>query len=431
VKRSLAFRAAPERAFESLYRHHASGVYRYALALLGSPADAEEVTQTTFLNAYRAIDGGERPRSPDAWLHSIALNLCRQRFRQAARRPSEVPLEEDVAQIVPDEESPTLSDLTRALKHLPFNQRAALVMREFDGLPPSRIAEALGVSASAVETLLFRARRNLREQLEGGLTCQQAERAISLQLDGLLPRGQRGHLRAHLRECADCARLARGMRGQRSSLKALALLPLPSALAWAHQPGSAAVAGTSAAGGASGVGALVAKIAAGTLAVGAVAGAAHEGLTHAPWRSSHSGSHHARTQAPRVRSLHRATIGAAPSPSTRQRALHGAQANPDTRKARNHTRASAVATKAKPAPPGTVRGQRKPHKPPRRQTNPTSKVDSKSRPTSAAAPENLHRRGPTRKPTHTPPATSVRPTTKTPSIKPSQKSKKSLPIKSP
>jgi RNA polymerase sigma-70 factor (ECF subfamily) len=209
-----------------MYSRHAPGVYRYALALLGSPADAEEVTQTTFLNAYRAIDGGERPRSPDAWLHSIALNLCRQRFRQAARRPSEVPLQEDVAEIVPDEQSPTLSDVTRALKHLPFNQRTALVMREFEGLSPPRIAEALNVSASAVETLLFRARRNLREQLEGSLTCQEAERAISLQLDGLLPRGPRGHP-GHARS----AQLAEGTRAaappQRSRLDTPAWVRIP------------------------------------------------------------------------------------------------------------------------------------------------------------------------------------------------------------
>jgi RNA polymerase sigma factor (sigma-70 family) len=386
-----------------MYSRHAPGVYRYALALLGSPADAEEVTQTTFLNAYRAIDGGERPRSPDAWLHSIALNLCRQRFRQAARRPSEVPLQEDVAEIVPDEQSPTLSDVTRALKHLPFNQRTALVMREFEGLSPPRIAEALNVSASAVETLLFRARRNLREQLEGSLTCQEAERAISLQLDGLLPRGQRGHLRAHLRECAECARLARGMRGQRSSLKALALLPLPSALAWTRQPGFASLAGKGAAGGASGTAALTAKIVAGTIVVGAIAGAAHEGLTHAPWRSSHSSSHHAGTQSRPARPVHRVAISAAPSAFARRGTRAGDTPRTHLRRARGHSRASGIAT-AKPVAKGKVRGKAGPHKPPTRRGNLTPRVRSKVRHISAAAPKTLHKHVSTRKPTRAPPA---------------------------
>lgn len=409
----MAFRASPERAFESMYTRHAPGVYHYALALLGSPADAEEVTQTTFLNAYRAIDAGERPRSPDAWLHSIALNLCRQRFRQAARRPSEVPLQEDVAEIVPDEESPSLSDLTRALKHLPFNQRAALVMREFEGLSPPRIAEALDVSTSAVETLLFRARRNLREQLAGSLTCQEAERAISLQLDGLLPRAQRGHLRAHLRECPECARLARGLRGQRSSLKALALLPLPSALAWTHQPGLAPLAGTGVAGGTTGAAVLAAKIVAGTIAVGAIAGAAHEGFSHAPRRSSHSSSHLTGAQARPARPVRRIPISAPPSPSARRVARAGDKASTHLRPAGSHPRASDGGNQAKPAPKGNAHVKGGPLKPPARRGDVTSKARSNTRRRSAAAPKAVHTHVPTRKPARVPPARRKPPSVKT------------------
>jgi RNA polymerase sigma factor (sigma-70 family) len=261
-----------EGSFESIYRRHAPEIYRYVLALLASPADAEEVTQTAFLNAYRAIERGEHPRNPGAWLRSIALNLCRQRFRQAARRPAEVPLSEhEVAELIPEDESPTLEDLTRALGHLPFNQRAALVMREFEGRSPAQIADALDLSVSAVETLLFRARRSLREQLEGGLTCEQAERAISLQLDGLLRRNERGSLRAHLRECDECGRLARRLRGQRGAMKSLSLLPLPSWLAGASPAGTVAGAGAGAGVGVPIAGSLVAKVAAGALATAAVA----------------------------------------------------------------------------------------------------------------------------------------------------------------
>jgi RNA polymerase sigma factor (sigma-70 family) len=280
-------RASSEQSFELLYRRHAADVYRSTLAMLGCPADAEEVTQTTFLNAFRAIEKGERPRSAGAWLNAIALNLCRQRFRQAARRPSQVPLAEDIADVVPDDEAPTMDDLTRALKHLPFNQRAALVLREFEGLAPREIATRLEVSVSAVETLLFRARRSLREQLEGNLTCQDAERAISLQLDGLLARSERGALRAHLRECPECARLARGVRAQSSAMKSLALLPLPASLAWAsHQgPGAAVAAGYG--GGTAAVGSLAAKLVAGALATTALVGAGRQVLIHPPWRSGH------------------------------------------------------------------------------------------------------------------------------------------------
>ena len=279
-------RASPERSFDALYRHYAPHLYRYTLALLGSPADAEEVTQTAFLNAYRAIERGERPRNPSAWLHAIALNLCRQRFRQAARRPSEVPLEDDVADLVVDDHDPTLEDVTRALKHLPFNQRAALVMREFGGLTAPEIAQSLAVSTSAVEALLFRARRSLREQLEGSLTCDEAEHALSRQLDGLLGRAERGALRAHLRECDECARLARSMRGQRGALKSLAVVPLPAALASAPQIGAgaslagASLAGASLAGaGPPLFGAIAAKLAVGAAAAALLAGVGYQAIT--------------------------------------------------------------------------------------------------------------------------------------------------------
>ena len=82
-----------------------------------------------------------------------------------------------------------------------------------------------------METLLFRARRALREQLEGALTCGEAERALSLQLDGRLESSERGRLRAHLRECGECASLARRQRARRAALRSLGPLPLPASLA--------------------------------------------------------------------------------------------------------------------------------------------------------------------------------------------------------
>src|ERR671937_2489530 len=93
----LTRRQDPEHAFERLYRRYAGDVYRYALAVLREPADAEDVTQTTFMNAYRAFARGERPERTKNWLIAIAHNVCRQRFRQAKRRPREVELVDGVA----------------------------------------------------------------------------------------------------------------------------------------------------------------------------------------------------------------------------------------------------------------------------------------------------------------------------------------------
>src|SRR4026209_2758649 len=82
------------REVDDLYRRHGAEVYRYAYAVLGNRADAEDVTQTTFLNAYRSLEQGVRPRKPSNWLLTIASNAIKQRFRQDQARPRLVELEE-------------------------------------------------------------------------------------------------------------------------------------------------------------------------------------------------------------------------------------------------------------------------------------------------------------------------------------------------
>src|SRR5207244_13262206 len=115
----LAQRTRPDRGFERMYRRHVGDVYRYALAVMRNPADAEDVTQTTFLNAYRSYtEKGKRPEKPQNWLIAIAHNVCRQRFRQSARRPAEVSFEDDIADAMVDEDAPTGQDLRRALSRV-------------------------------------------------------------------------------------------------------------------------------------------------------------------------------------------------------------------------------------------------------------------------------------------------------------------------
>jgi len=94
----FAHRQTGDRAFERLYRAHVQDVYRYALMVLRNRADAEDVAQTTFLKAYRAIEKGDRPRHPRKWLITIAHNTCRTRMRDAKRRPQEVSFETQIAE---------------------------------------------------------------------------------------------------------------------------------------------------------------------------------------------------------------------------------------------------------------------------------------------------------------------------------------------
>src|SRR5215207_6016328 len=108
-------RVQAARALDVLYRAHAAEVYRYVYAVLGNAADAEDVTQTTFVNALRALERGEQPRKPANWLITIAHNLIRQRWRQQQTRPREVELDREIAFVEADEDGPSIDDLVRAL----------------------------------------------------------------------------------------------------------------------------------------------------------------------------------------------------------------------------------------------------------------------------------------------------------------------------
>ena len=166
---------AARRALDDLYRSHAAEVYRYAYAVLGNHADAEDVTQTTFVNALRALERGERPRKPSNWLITITHNIVRQRFRQQQSRPTEVELVREVAQEPEESNGPSMEELVRALQRIPQSQREALVLRELEGRSYDEIAQTLNLTKGALETLLFRARRSLADELENAATCDRAE----------------------------------------------------------------------------------------------------------------------------------------------------------------------------------------------------------------------------------------------------------------
>ena len=204
----------PDEALDQLYRAHSGSIYRYALALVGNHVDAEDLTQTTFLNAYRALTHGQRPQTPQAWLRQIATNAFRERLRHDSRRPREVPLHEDspfrfVEPVL------LLAELLAGFDALTPAQRTALVMRELEGRPTEAIAERLALSPTAVDTLISRARRAFSEQFHEALTCQEAETIIEKAATRDLANEERATLRAHLRTCRRCAALARSRRARK------------------------------------------------------------------------------------------------------------------------------------------------------------------------------------------------------------------------
>ena len=195
---------------ERLYRKHSGEVLRYALLVLRSRSDAEDVTQAVFMRALRAIERGEKVRAPRNWLIKIAHNECR---RLLSSRKATVELPEQLA--AEPEQHGQADELKRALEALPDSQRQALVLRELEGRSYAEIGATLSLSVSAVETLIFRARRSMREQLEGAMSCQEFAELLA-------DPSARSRIRAHARVCAACATLERQARGRKSALKRIA-----------------------------------------------------------------------------------------------------------------------------------------------------------------------------------------------------------------
>jgi RNA polymerase sigma-70 factor, ECF subfamily len=256
-----------ERAFESLYRLNRPPVYAFALSRLRHPADAEDATQTTFLNAYCALNRGVTPRDDLQWLLAIARNVCHDRFRDAKRRPSEEPLDDFIHAVPRDDPEFSVRDIAREISELNPRHRQILLMREFEGRSYAEISTQLGVSEAAVQTLLARARRALRDEFELGMTCAHARRAALRNMNGVALREERRALKRHLRRCAECAVFV-GQRPRTPVAQLLWLATMP------YRRIAGLVAGTSA-GQASGTTAAVAV----KLATVAVVGTAAVGVT--------------------------------------------------------------------------------------------------------------------------------------------------------
>jgi RNA polymerase sigma factor (sigma-70 family) len=158
-------------ATQALFERHAGAIYGYCLNRLGGREEAEDAVQTTFLNAFRALRRGVVPEFEAAWLYKIAENVCRERNRSARRRlevvqdPTAI---EESAPAATQTGRDELLGLDDALERMPPRQRHALLLREWKGFSYREIAQELRLSPSAVETLLFRARRSLARNLQVG-----------------------------------------------------------------------------------------------------------------------------------------------------------------------------------------------------------------------------------------------------------------------
>jgi RNA polymerase sigma-70 factor, ECF subfamily len=165
-------------AFRGLVEHHSRAVYRLAYRMTGSPQDAEDVVQETFLRAYRQLSRFESRANFGTWLHRIAVNcsidLIRSRKHQETGH--DAPDLEMAAAATDGRADHTPERLMlsaevqarvgAAMSSLSHLERAAFVLRHFEGQSIEEISRALGLKANAAKHSIFRAVRKMRLALE-------------------------------------------------------------------------------------------------------------------------------------------------------------------------------------------------------------------------------------------------------------------------
>ncbi len=161
------FRQGDAESLATLFDMYVDHVFRYARHILGNKEDAEEVTSEAFLKAFRHAADFRGTASFKFWLFGITRNLCRDRLRQT--RFVIVSVDDHSDLLVDDGKSlfdAVHSDVREALKQLSVEYQEILVLCDVEQWNATEAAEMLGKSLSATKSLLYRARRVLREKLK-------------------------------------------------------------------------------------------------------------------------------------------------------------------------------------------------------------------------------------------------------------------------
>jgi len=157
-------------AFEQLYRRHAGRVHGVIVRLVGGHgARAEDLTQETFVRAWRALPEFRFESALSTWLHRLAVNtaLMELRSRRGGPRWEEEADHDDAVMVDPRAQGPALRmDLERAVATLPPRARAVLVLHDVEGWKHEEISAQLGMAVGSSKAQLHRARQLLRTRLE-------------------------------------------------------------------------------------------------------------------------------------------------------------------------------------------------------------------------------------------------------------------------
>lgn len=167
-------------SFELEALPHLDAVYRFSLRLTGSPADAEDLVQETFLRAYRAWNRFERGTRAKSWLFTICRNAFLRQRQHDTRRAEvmrqavlDTPVEEPVLFVRTDQQDPehsfffSLIDrrVLESIERVPTEFRDVVLLSDVEGLSYAEIAQALDLPLGTVKSRLFRGRRLLQAEL--------------------------------------------------------------------------------------------------------------------------------------------------------------------------------------------------------------------------------------------------------------------------
>lgn len=176
----------------ALFTTYHDRIYRYIAGLVKDPSEAEDLTQDTFLRAYRCRESLRDPNAVRGWLYRIATHVCVDRLRrrvphvsidgeEGAREVASAPSESPSALEITEREE-TSACVQRCLDFLPDSYRAVILLHEAHSLTAAQISDLLGVSLATVKIRLHRARRRLQTVMEigcaissssGGVPCCQ------------------------------------------------------------------------------------------------------------------------------------------------------------------------------------------------------------------------------------------------------------------
>jgi RNA polymerase sigma-70 factor, ECF subfamily len=166
-----------DRDFTELYRSHLRDVYSYAYYRIGNHHDAEDLTEQTFLQAYRHFERAQREsngRPLRPWLIRIAHNLAANYYRDRSRRPQTnlddagvISAPHPTEQLV--EEREEVKEVLQGVANLPDDRREALIMRFALGMNNREISRALGRTEGATKVLIHRAIKQLEQGLREGV----------------------------------------------------------------------------------------------------------------------------------------------------------------------------------------------------------------------------------------------------------------------